>query len=105
MGIFVLVQGDSPLQSHSGIPAASGNTVFKMWLLGIPWPFSDQDSTLPRQGTQIRSLVGEIRSCVLCGMAKKLKSIALQKCGLQVKFISHSTEDWEIEIIEGEQKL
>ena len=53
MGIFVLVQGDSALQSHSGIPAASGNTVFKMWLLGIPWPFSDQDSTLPWQRAQV----------------------------------------------------
>ena len=100
-----MVQGDSALQSHSGIQAASGDTVFRMWLLGIPWPSSGQDPTLPQQGAQVRSLVKKIRSRMLCGVAKKLKSIALQKCGLQVKFISHSTEDWEIEIIEGEQKL
>ena len=31
---------------------------------GIRWWVSGQDSTLPLQGTQIQSLVGELRSCM-----------------------------------------
>ena len=43
-------------------------------LKGIPWQSSGQDITLPLQGKQVRSLVGELRSYVLCGTAKKIKN-------------------------------
>ena len=41
-------------------------------LLGIPWWPSGQDSALPLQGAQVRSMVGELRSHVLCSVAKKI---------------------------------
>ena len=37
---------------------------------GLPWQSSGQDSTLPLWGIQIQSLAGELRSCLLCSMAK-----------------------------------
>ena len=74
---------------------ASGNSLAIQWS-GPHTSTARGTGSIPGQENKIR---------MLCGVAKKLKSIALQKCGLQVKFISHSTEDWEIEIIEGEQKL
>ena len=39
---------------------------------GLPWRSSGQDSALPLQGAQVQALVGELRSCMLCGMAKKI---------------------------------
>ena len=38
---------------------------------GLPWRSSGLDSTLPPQGAQVRSLVGELRSRMLRGTAKK----------------------------------
>ena len=38
--------------------------------MGLPWWPSGKDSTLPRQGAQVRSLVGELRSHMLNGAAK-----------------------------------
>ena len=32
--------------------------------VGIPWQSSGWDSELPVQGAQVRSLVGELRSCM-----------------------------------------
>ena len=40
---------------------------------GLPWQPSGWDSSLPLQGVQARSLVGELRSCKPCGAAKKNK--------------------------------
>lgn len=31
------------------------------------------DITLPLQGAEVQSLVWELRSCMLCGMAKNIK--------------------------------
>ena len=41
------------------------NTVFQ----GLPWWSSGEDSMLPPQGARVRSLVGELRSCMLPGTA------------------------------------
>ena len=38
-------------------------------LQGLPWRPSGWDSVLPIQGTQVRSLVRELRSYVLCSLA------------------------------------
>ena len=35
------------------------------FLLGFPWWSNGDDSTLPIQGTQVQSLVGKLRSCML----------------------------------------
>ena len=40
-------------------------------LAGIPWQASNQDSTLSLLGAWVQSLVQELRSRKLCGMAKK----------------------------------
>ena len=40
---------------------------------GLPWRNCGYDSMLPLKGAQVQSLVQELRSCMLCGMAKKLK--------------------------------
>ena len=37
----------------------------------LPWQPSAQDSELPLKGVGVWSLVGELRSCMLCGVAKK----------------------------------
>ena len=37
---------------------------------GLPWWSSDKDSVLPMQGTWVCSLVGKLRSHILCSMAK-----------------------------------
>ena len=36
----------------------------------IPWWSSVWDSVLPLQGTQVQSLVRDLRSSILCGAAK-----------------------------------
>ena len=38
---------------------------------GLPWRSSAWDSVLPMQGAQVRSLVGELGSPMLHGVAKK----------------------------------
>ena len=40
---------------------------------GIHWQSSGENSALPLQGTWIQFLVGEQRSCKLCGAAEKKK--------------------------------
>ena len=45
---------------------------------GLPWPSSGEDSTLPLQGTRVRSLVRERRSHKLCGTAGK-KKVKMQR--------------------------
>ena len=39
--------------------------------------------TLPTQGTQVQCLVGELRSCMLCGQIKFLKLIKKNYLGLK----------------------
>ena len=39
-------------------------------ILGLPWKFSGYDSVLPLQGLRIQSLVGKLKSYMLCGVAK-----------------------------------
>ena len=39
-------------------------------ILGLPWKFSGLDSVLPLQGLRIQSLVGKLKSYMLCGAAK-----------------------------------
>ena len=51
----------------------AGYPFIKNSLLGLPWHSSGEDSELPLQGVQVRSLVRELRSCVLHGAAKKNK--------------------------------
>ena len=41
---------------------------------GLPWWSSGWDSMIPLQGAWVWSLVGELRSHMLCGVAKKKKS-------------------------------
>ena len=38
---------------------------------GLPWLSSGSDSTLPLQEAWVLSLAGELRSRLLCGVAKK----------------------------------
>lgn len=38
---------------------------------GLPWQSRGLDSVLPRQEMRVRSLVGELRSYMLCGQKKK----------------------------------
>ena len=40
---------------------------------GLPWWSSGEDSARLLQGTKVQSLVEEIRSCMLYGVAKKKK--------------------------------
>lgn len=49
---------------------------FKRKALGLPWQSSGKESALPLQRAQVWSLVGERRSCILCGVAKKKKKKA-----------------------------
>ena len=42
-------------------------------LEGLPWWSSGLDSALPTQGAWVRSLIGELRSCMPNGRAKKKK--------------------------------
>ena len=37
----------------------------------LPWQPSGQDSELPLKGARVWSLVGELRPCMLCDVAKK----------------------------------
>ena len=53
-------------------------TLIQQWIKGLPWQFSEQDSELPMQGTQVRSLVGEQRSHMLYGKAKKMDKTVVQ---------------------------
>ena len=46
---------------------------FVQSLLGTPWRPSGQDSRLSLPKVQVHSLVGELRFCKPCGMAKKKK--------------------------------
>ena len=69
---------------HYGRPASSGQSKktseekksrVKLWLkfsinLGLSWWSSGEDSVLPLQGAQVRSLVRELRSCIPCSEAK-----------------------------------
>ena len=48
--------------------------VLKITLVGSPWRSSGQESVLPLQGAWVQSLVRELRSRMLHGMAKKKKS-------------------------------
>ena len=43
------------------------------WRLGLPWWFSGQDSTLPIQGAQARSVVGELNPTCMPQLKKKKK--------------------------------
>ena len=38
---------------------------------GLPWRYSGWDSTFPKQGARVGFLVGELRSHMTCGLAKK----------------------------------
>ena len=50
------------LVSHERLEMVLGNGGLDQdQLLGIPWWSSGEDSTLPLQGAQVRSLVGELR--------------------------------------------
>ena len=51
--------------------------------MGLPWWSSGYDSALPLQGAWVRSLVGEIRSCIPCGVAKGKKKKV--KNGLNIR--------------------
>ena len=44
-----------------------------LFKLRIPWQFSGWDSVLLLQEEWVRSLVGELKSCLLHGSAKKKK--------------------------------
>ena len=44
----------------------------------IPWWSNGWVSTFPLQMAQVQSLVGEIRSCKPCGLAKKNKQCTLK---------------------------
>ena len=46
---------------------------------GTPWLSSSWDLKLPLQGAQVRSLVREQSSHMLCGMAEKKKLIKKKK--------------------------
>ena len=46
-----------------------------MDLLGLPWRSTGWGSALPLQGVWVRSLVGELRSHMLRGVAKKKNGI------------------------------
>lgn len=104
MGIFVLVQGDSALQSHSGIEATGGNTCSKcgFWeFLAIQWSGlhtstgGDIDS-IPGRGNKNQRAVWH---------GQTIKINCFTKMWLTSEIHLSPTEDWEIEIIEGEQKL
>ena len=43
---------------------------FKKVALGLLWWSSGEDSQLPLQGAQVRSLVRELRNCIPCSEAK-----------------------------------
>ena len=47
------------------------NVLIRRDMRGLPWQSSSQDSVLPKQGVQVWSLVGELRSHTLCSLAKK----------------------------------
>ena len=51
----------------------------KKMTLGIPWWSSGQDSALPLEGSQIPSLVGELRSSMSHGTAKKRNKVKAKK--------------------------
>ena len=42
--------------------------------LELPWWSTDYDSVLPLQRAQVQILAGELRSCMLLGLAKKSHS-------------------------------
>ena len=46
---------------------------------GLPWWSGGLDSTLPKHGERVRSLAGELRPHILCGMAKKIKNQILPR--------------------------
>ena len=50
----------------------------KKMTLGIPWSSSGQDSELPLQGSQVPSLVGELRSSMPHGTAKKKNKVKVK---------------------------
>ena len=59
----------SPLCKHD--LRQSTTVSFKREIRGLPWRSSGSDFVLPLQGTQVQSLVREVRSCMPCGAAKK----------------------------------
>ena len=54
---------------------------FRRMVLGLPWQSSGK-CALPLQRAQVWSLVGEPRSCMLCGVAKK------KRCGGDLWYIN-----------------
>ena len=48
------------------------NVLIRRDMRGLPWQSSSQDSVLPKQGVQVWSLVGELRSHTLCSLAKQI---------------------------------
>ena len=55
------------LQNTNNIHSLASNKEFQ----GLPWQSSGYDSALPLQGAQVQSLVGELESLMLPGVAKK----------------------------------
>ena len=53
---------------------------------GIPWQLSNSDSVLPLQGAEVQSLAGELRSHMLCGMAKKKHHHTHTKANSKTKY-------------------
>ena len=54
-------------------------------LSGLPWQSSGGlDSELPLKGAWVRSLVGELRFHMLCGVAKKVLNFLKSEKSLQV---------------------
>ena len=56
-------------------------------LWGIPWWSSDEDSTLPLQGAQVRSLVGELRYHVVQLKKKKEQLLLVVGKGLSSRSV------------------
>ena len=50
--------------------------------MGLSWWSSDLRLQLPMQGAQVQSLVGELRSNMLCSLAKKKKVETNKSCTL-----------------------
>ena len=63
--------GDLEWRVRGGLQEDVGEVLAYEVKRGLPWPSSGSDSALPLQGARVRSLVGELRSHMLCSMAKK----------------------------------
>ena len=73
----------------------SKSSHFRIWLWGLPWRSSGEDSVPPTQGVQVRSLVQELRSHRPHGAAKnyKKKKNRIWLCIIIYVSVMKKTED------------